>query len=46
MLTIHRIKGGVSWSVLLNGKRINAFATRREARAFKTEMETKYGALL
>jgi hypothetical protein len=46
MLTLHRIKGGVSWTVLLNGKRITAYPTKREAQAFIDEMKVKYGAML
>lgn len=46
MLKLHRIKGGLSWNVLLEGKRLCSFPTRKEAKTFITDMQNKYGAIL
>lgn len=46
MFDIFRIKGGVSWTVRLNKRNVVAFATRKEAQAYISEMTEKYGYLL
>lgn len=46
MLKLYRIRGGISWQVLFNGKRITAYDTKREAQKFIDEMQSKYGAML
>lgn len=46
MLTIFRIKGGQSWTVKLGNRNLHAFATKREAKRFIEDMNSKYGELL